>query len=298
MILNWFRKERKGPSKTEKSAVGTENVSSIESTIRTLEKYRELGGDRLMAHFIEANVLLTIAGIRARTEFFINAPIEGVRRSLGALNRLSPQTRIYFQCEVEATSLAGTFATAIYVFNSRGLEHSTQHPPIPEIPRYKAGGTIKASLGVLAWHRAARKSLRKLFTNDETSDRTDTLIEGFTRGYPWIACLDGASFPRGYGFEEEAEKRGIVRVKIPHAHLYGGAMPEFDVKKEHISHPDVIKTQKLWDDFLAQFYDSNWHNKLRTSSEFLDERNIINQDPDSKYSIARLERQGPLAKDW
>ena len=293
MILNWLRRERKKSPETEKTTVGTENVSSIESTIRTLEKYREFGGDRLMAHFIEANIVLTLGGMRAYTEFYIDVPEERVQQELNGLNRLLQQTGIYFECSLEITSLAGTFATCVHIFNLKALEQATKNPPVQKIPQYE---TRKGVRGLRRWQRAAEAALNRL--PNMPSDRAETLVEGLTRGYPWVACLDGASFPRGYGFGEKAKKHGIVRVRIPHAHIYGGAMPEFDVKSEHLSHPGVMRMQKVWDDFLAQFYDSNWHNKLRTSSEFLDERNIINQDPDSEYSIARLERQGPLAKDW
>lgn len=267
-----------------------DSISSPEETAQLYQQYRTRAGDKLTASLIEANVVLTIGGMRPQTEFFVDEPNEQIRATIESLNQHLAETGVFFKCGDEFDAPDGKRTLMVNVVNLKSLEKATLNSPIPELPRYAFQSGVD---GVDEWQNAAEVALNKLVSEGKLPDDVDTLITGFAKGYPWIASLDCASFPPGYGGERE--EHGVADVKIPHAHMYGGALPEFDVKKEHRYHPSVLKTQQQWEGFLKKFYESAWHKQLRTSAEFLIERSK-KREPDIRDSIAESERVGPIAE--
>lgn len=241
---------------------------SFERAIERAQKLYEKLGPRLGAYLVQPNVVLTLAGARGQTEFFIDNPTQ---KDVEQLKKLREETAggdvIFTPSEVRKDRRTPFLGVSVdvrdgYISAFRN-SHLANLPPPPSDADWRS---------LVKWHQDAQASLLEKQKRGEipANMELDHVLIGIEKGYPDVAVMSAMSV---YAIEdkeqrEKAEEK-LLLTDIPHSREYSCAEPNFDYGEEYKNHPDIMKTEKEWGEILSKFYDSEWHKNLAQNSDFI-----------------------------
>jgi hypothetical protein len=237
--------------------------------------------DRIGPHcgslFVEPNVVLTIAGARGHTEFFVEDPQPGDEDDLKGLNEILEPLGMEIP---SACELPNSKMLCVSLENLRGYERVSKLTRIPIFQPYEASSGWS---GWRAWHETVWKnSDRRGLSLD---DHWNT-IAGMTYGYPDRAIRDFNDWLAS------GRKIEVVFSDVPYAKTYRCAQPNFLYRPEHADDPSIRATLETWGAALRDFYDSPWHRAIAQDPEFLAARKIYDTCYEKRMAEVMRKRAG------
>ncbi len=202
---------------------------------------------------VESNVVLTLAGMKGMTEFFIHIKDEGtlqqLTRDLEILNQIDEQ--IHFR-------LAGK------PFRAPATEQNTQMVSLDSLPGIERISKISKLPGVTPFAREEGweglvKWRQKLIQGIEAAEEVGSspkgydVLAGIVRGYPDTAILDFADWIK------TGQVKQLEDSQISGTGIYEEAEPNFDYYPEHANDPGIIAYKEKAGSILQNFYESDWH---------------------------------------
>ena len=167
-----------------------DTIRSPEDTARIYDEILKVGGMRLMANFVEANAVLSIAGARPQTELYIDKPTEEdhVRIALLANIGVSHSLEIQDCGEFDAAS-DGRKTLMVSVTNLESLARASRTTGIKDFPEYKVAS---GSEGARRWAQHASNAIEKAKERGDLPQDTPAapFFGGIEKGYPLVAIMD------------------------------------------------------------------------------------------------------------
>ena len=244
-----------------------DTIRSPEDTARIYDEILKVGGMRLMANFVEANAVLSIAGARPQTELYIDKPTEEdhVRIALLANIGVSHSLEIQDCGEFDAAS-DGRKTLMVSVTNLESLARASRTTGIKDFPEYKVAS---GSEGARRWAQHASNAIEKAKERGDLPQDTPAapFFGGIEKGYPLVAIMDACK-----SYARNKRSSDLSETHILGVDLYGGAYPDFDYAPEHADHPDIVRTVQTWEKVLGDFYGTAWHQALAQHPQFREER--------------------------
>ena len=244
--------EHSFPTELEK-AKGLEVARMVESIFKQVPL-------EVAAHLVDSNVVLTLAGLKGQTEFFIDIPnaaddvkikaaMNGVGQKLNAFN-----SDIYADTEGRIFNAASdqrrTWPVSIY--NLQALEGATANTKLKGIPIFKKSSGMN---GLKQWAENA-------YGNFDSDDLDSEIVVGVIKGYPDQAIVDFIDYLK------TNRKKKVVDSKIPYTGFYSEAQPNYDFYPEHINDPGIAKNIAQSGEILKAFYESPWHKQVASKLSF------------------------------
>lgn len=249
----------------------SERLDSPEKLADFYESVRKKVGVKMAARLVEANNVLTIAGIRPQTEFYISRPTEKDYAELKELSDLCKVYGIYIDTDKgEFTHPRGFPMLAIGIHSFKALEDLPKDFSVFKFPIYNRKTRIE---GLRKWQMEALGAIKAAQEKGSIAKEYDPehIFIGLIKGYPLVAVLDAAAvIARNKILSEELEE-----TRLPSADLYGGARSEFSFAKEHKNHPDIVATVARWERTLQDFYATKWHKRIASNDAFKKARRDI-----------------------
>lgn len=254
------------PSSLIPEPLGTSETSKL------IDELYEKLGPRLGAQLVEANVVLTMAGARGQTEFFIPNPlpqdIEKIEAAAAYLQDkgicLTPNHKIF------KAAIDGTDTLMVNVESLQGYERVSKLIHIPGIEPYHSSTGWE---GLRQWTINCLTALEKAHSEGKIlSDYEDIIhvLVGITKGYPDVAINDMSEWVKN------KRQSPSTYSDIPYVSLYKGAEPNFLYNPDHKDDPSIINTVNQWGNILKDFYSSPWHQQLQKDPVFIQARKAIN----------------------
>lgn len=217
-------------------------------------------------HLVDSNVVLTLAGMKGQTEFFIDVPDESQdERIIQGINELSQKlqsidSNIIMRLEREPFPAAsdGVRTMMVNVLNLSTLEEWIQKTKLCDLPKFDKS---QGFAGFDKW----REDVVEKFGED--SDEQEMGV-GVRKGYPDQAILD---FIDWYNTGREKVKEDA---KILNTGLYDEAQPIYSYYAEHANDPEIVDNENRSSEILAGFYQSQWHKEIAPRLEFKKGRNL------------------------
>ncbi len=221
-------------------------------------------------HLCHSNVVLTLAGMKGQTEFFIpvSTPdtIRLVHEGIKNLNRRSIELGIpvILQGHEKSHHSAsdGREYLMVMVCNLNGVARHSKSCDLPGVDAFNPATGFK---GYQEWCLSTYRSLTVLQAAGNYSKETnlDLIVHGVQKGYPARAILDAAYF---YQAPYEARDNSIITdSRIPFTGIYQEAQPNFFFFKLHTGFPEIRANIEESGRILEGFYMSRWHNDLKFS---------------------------------
>jgi hypothetical protein len=255
----------KVPQRKDTETTIPEPLSGDETANIVSEAY-EIAGPRIGSSFVEANVVLTLAGARGQTEFFIDNPTDEDVRIIEELNKAIEEKGISMQAYEPFIAPDGTNTLMVNVMSLRGLER------VSKLTKIRGFSAFEASAGwdgAREWNSACLTTLEALQADGKLPFSKDDIfhvITGVNKGYPDVAIYDAVDWSSGDRREQ------MAGTDIPHVSLYGGAEPNFDYAPKHEGDPSIQNTVASWGKVLENFYNSSWHRTISKDTQFLQAR--------------------------
>jgi uncharacterized protein len=253
-----------------------EPLSGLETSLIVKEIYDRLG-PRLGTYFVEANIVLTLAGARGFTEFYIDYPRAEDDNALQALNntlephglRVSRGLPIYDG----AVSMVG-------IESLRGFERVSK---LTRFPCYCSPFEARSGWdGLREWSAQAHKRADQ---EGLTKDDMMNITFGVRYGYPDIAIKDFLAWIAS------SRKIPTMDSSIPFVKRYSCAEPNFLFLPDHRGDPTIRATIDLFGTILRDFYGSPWHRERERDPIFLAARRAN----DENFNKERAEYQRRMA---
>jgi len=267
-----------------------EPLSGLETSKIVKEIYDSLG-PRLGSYFVESNVVLTIAGARGHTEFYIDYPRPDDDEKLRSLNGM-----------LEPRGLKISRGTAIHdgTLLMVGIESLKGYERVSKLTAFSFYRPFDASQGwdgLDEWSVELNKRARQEGISD---DDLLNITCGVRYGYPDIAIRDFLSWLAS------SKELKYVTSSIPFAGRYKCAEPNFIFLPEHRNNAAIKSTVDLCGTILRDFYDSPWHREREKDPVFLAARaeNDANREKSLKERVRKAsssvsaessDRTGPKA---
>lgn len=249
-----------------------EPLSGVE-TSEIISQIYGTAGARISPLLVESNIVLTFAGARGHTEFFIRNTIEEDWQRIDEVNKLLEEKGIRMKAH------RNTFDTPrddgqtlmVGVESLRGYERVSRLTNIPGIVPFDASTGWD---GLTAWKQRVRKAVIEgqqsgvIPYPDEY--RTD-ILSGIYKGYPDQAIFDMCDWLM------KDRKPITTESRIPQTEIYGGAQPVFMFYPEHADNPKIREVSNKWNRILEEFYQSPWHTNIKNDASFIYARATINK---------------------
>lgn len=244
-----------GSENLERSRVS--EVLPGERVANIVEQCFEVCPLELREHLVDSNVVLTLAGLKPQTEFFVAVDDEQAEERLrseveqlnSSLDRLKPE--VQFRIAAKPPADQSNKKTRISVYNLNGYERASRVTTIPGIiPFEKRNGWEEWG----KWRRSMKESCNAL-PEDEKRIRV-SLLQGFEKGYPDIANYDFADW-----MKSGKKSIDLQYAPIPFMGLYDEAEPAYYFKPEHANDPSIKANITEAGKILADFYGSDFHKK-------------------------------------
>lgn len=99
-----------------------------------------VAGSRLGAHLVESNIVLTLAGVRGQTEFFITNPTTDDKLKMEELNKvlLSRGISVELDGDTFVSPTSGETTQMVNLESLRGYERGSRLTTIPGVPPFSA----------------------------------------------------------------------------------------------------------------------------------------------------------------
>ena len=218
-------------------------------------------------HLVDSNVVLTLAGFKPQTDFFIelNIPqdrvlVEGQVEGLNAeLKGINPE--IKFQIVgLPFEDSANRLTQMVSVENLLGVERVSKVSKIPGVESFNRAAGWR---GLSKWHK-------KIIENFEFNEKAQTqpfnnrgafmnVLTGLYKGYPDTAIYDFAEW------SPTDRSRKMQGSNIPYAGTYKEDQPNYSFYPEHANNLDIQENIKQAGKILEAFYESDWHKKMSLS---------------------------------
>lgn len=245
---------------------GSYEVLSGERVAGFVERVFSALSPELREHLVDSNVVLTLAGLKPQTEFFVTLENEECRKKIedeveglnASLEAHFPEVKFHLAGEPRVKPRTQEVYQMISVENLHGYERATVSTKIPDIPPYDSKTGWE---GLSKWRKTFFESFDKL-PDDEKKERENQII-GIMKGYPDVAINDFMDWLRS----GEKHLKGMDFAKIPFMGLYQEAEPAYEFKKEHADDPSIVANIKEAGDILRDFYRSEFHQRVAPSLE-------------------------------
>lgn len=244
-----------------------EPLSGIETAEIVSQAYEHVD-PRIGSILVESNVVLTLAGARGFTEFYISDPIPEDFPQINSINKVLARKgmRMRPHDEIFAASSDGQQNRIVGVENLQGYEYSSRLSSIPEVIPFDASS---GWAGLETWWGAVNDAIISVEDfgglNISREHRTN-ILAALRYGYPDQAIFDYCDWLEG------GRKKRKVRAEIPHAWIYKSAQPLFSYYPEHFDDYGICRTIEEWNKILGEFYNSPWHQNIKENPSFLSER--------------------------
>ncbi|MDQ7825156.1 MAG: DNA-binding protein [Candidatus Eremiobacteraeota bacterium] len=228
-------------------------LSGRETSKIVAEIYNRLG-PRLGSYFVEANIVLTLAGARGFTEFFVAYPRPGDDKVLQSLNTMLAPRGLRIG---KGIPLPGCSCMMVGIESLHGFERISRLTGFSVYTPFEASSGWEAlkSWNAQVFKRAQEQGLK--------IDDIQDISSGIRYGYPDIAIKDFLEW------RASSRKIPMVDSDIPFVKRYQCAEPNFSLKPEHRDDPDVKATVSLFGTILKDFYGSPWHRERESDPIFL-----------------------------
>ena len=235
-------------------------------------------GPELGAHLTDSNVVLTVAGLKGDTEFFVEniSSRDDASRIQGAAeeaNRYFRERDVPLSLHVVGEPFqpqVGRSCLMVGMDNHLGIELATKFSRFVGLPIYDK---TTGETGLREWHQAFVVWSREIASRYTTDTRTQmeiesNLLSGVVKGYPDIAVI---------GFTKlllSGRKLELHDTRIIGTGTYKEAQPNFGYLPENVSDPALRHTIELSGIILSEFYASNWHRAIAQNEEFMRHRKL------------------------
>ncbi len=237
-----------------------------------VEELFEKYSPELRSHLVDSNVVLTLAGLKPQTEFFVDVndekgdkELENEIKSLSeAVKQSCPEIRFRIVGKPitqppNSQKALEKRTQMISLENLRGYERQSK---LTEIPGIKPFDADTGWDGWKEWYQNITIEFRKAVNFDQLSPNEQefslSVFSGFRKGYPDFACYDFADWLRN------ERKIKMANSRIPFAGLYDEAQPNYDFRPEHASDPSITKNISMAGKILKEFYGSSFHKKIES----------------------------------
>ncbi|MBL8030052.1 MAG: hypothetical protein JNN11_02290 [Candidatus Doudnabacteria bacterium] len=215
-------------------------------------------------HLVDSNVILTTAGLKAQTEFFVDIKGEedaaGVQVQVNKLNELfkilNPEIKFSMVKKSISPPRRGK-RQMVSIQSLLGAERVSKISKIPGVIPFDKStgwdGFVKWRSSIAKNFGALQETGTKPFVDDEAYTN---VLAGLMKGYPDTAIYDFAEW-----FPTDRSK-GMQDSEIPFTGLYSEAEPNYDFYPEHANNPDIKENIQQAGKILQQFYESDWHKQI------------------------------------
>ena len=242
-------------------------------TAEIISSLYDSAGPRVGAHLVEANSVLTFAGVRGQTEFFIKNPTSEDRESIVKANETVATKGIRIRSVgKDLNDPEGKSILMVNVGSLRGHERVSLLTKLPGVKPFNSGSGWE---GFAKWNSELGRAIdtaqkdRLLPAGKEFSS---DIHSGIHKGYPDQAILDFCDWL------SKGRKPRVIIPDMPLLNLYEGALPLFYFYPEHQYYPNIQSTTQSWNRVLEDFYSSNWHEDIKNNPEFIRARQEIDGD--------------------
>ena len=228
-----------------------------EQTAEIIGKLYDKLGPESGEALVEPNLVLTIAGARGHTEFFVDFPEAGDIEKFMALNEVLKGTPIKIKCNKFQDGLL-----AVSFENLKGYERISRLTKLEGITPFFAGEGWE---GLEKWRKGCLENLEKSGKFPSEKNRM-IVMSGIRYGYPDQAVRDFIDWIN------TGRKKYLADSDIPYSSLYSCAEPNFTYYPESEDDEGIRSTVALWGKILREFYGTPFCRNLETNPDFIKAR--------------------------
>lgn len=275
MIIDMIESQQIHPEDTLESSTALripETLSSDEIVALVSEMY-SIAGPRIGAILVEANNILTFAGARGQTEFFIDNPTLEDTAAIAQLSVVMRPKGLFLEADDVMERPGRDPFLMVNVQSLRGFERVSRLTQIPGIHPFDLNRGLE---GIDQWEKETMQSLEEEqlrgnipYPKTELQD----ILTGVTKGYPDQAIYDATEW---WGVNDRTTP--IADSDIAWVSKYGGAEPDFLFHPDHANDPSIRETIDKWGEILRTFYEHPWHQDLIKDPDFIAARLIMQND--------------------
>lgn len=249
-----------------------EPLNSVELVALVSEMY-SIAGPRIGAILVEANNVLTIAGARGQTDFFIDNPTSEDTDVIERISAAMSSKGVWLIAdEVMERSGKDPFLM-VSIQSARGYERVSRLTQIPGIHPFDSTGGLE---GIDEWKHKTFQNLEEEWLNGNIpypKAELRDILAGVRKGYPDRAIYDATQW---WGVNDK--KTPIAASDIKWVSKYGGAVPNFHFHPDHANDPSIQETIEKWGEILRSFYEHPWHQELSKDPDFIAARLAMKND--------------------
>jgi len=257
----FFGRLRKKETKIPESLTGQEVASMVE------ECYEQLPislGSRL----VDSNVVLTLAGFKPMTEFFIpvltDEVLEEIKQGIEKANTFFKKMGIklaHVGKPFNKPTGAKERTQMVSIASLLGSERISKTTQMPGISHFDHRNGFE---GLRDWHNRTWDELEQNQAQNKIPPEyaLQGIVAGINRGYPDRAILDFADWIAN------GRTRKMQDSNIPHTGTYQEAQPNYDFYPEHADNPAIRQNIDQAGKILADFYQSSWHQRISQEQSF------------------------------
>lgn len=224
---------------------------------------------------VESNIVLTLAGLKGATEFFIplrqDMDEQTIDKEISILNSLLEERGINFdKAGKPFMTKEGLEKQMVGIINLRGLERVSKMTNIPGVEEFDSNQGFS---GEESWRLKTINNLKKNQLSGLVPYKDKRVVGnifgGLERGYPDVAIMDFVDWI------EHGRKKEISNSNISLVGTYVEAEPNYSFYSEHTDDDSVQKNIKQAELILKGFYQSSWHIKRTKSLKFREARRKV-----------------------
>jgi hypothetical protein len=262
------------PQNHSETQVGSPDLPEIliaDETATVISNLYQVAGLKIGSLLVDSNIVLTVAGARGQTEFFINQPNVDDLETIEKLNEqlLPLGMKIFKNGEIDKRPRDGSEYQMVNLQNLKGFERVSKLTKIPGITPFDASTGWD---GYEKWHWETFSRLKKMSAAGKLpfpETEVHHVIGGIDKGYPDQAIYDAVEWSGKYN-----RNSPIKETEIPYVSLYGGTEPNFLFHPDHADDPGIKQTVVQWGEILKNFYASAWHQKIKQDPQFITARKL------------------------
>lgn len=242
-----------------------------ETAVDAISNVDQKAGSDLIPYLVEPNVVLTLAGERGQTEFFIDSTDPKYEKAITAANEVLAEKGIYIHDGGVHIGANGKESRIVGVYSAEGLHKTSSETEIPGIEEFDASAGFDVER-YKSWCFNSVEGVKAAQAEGRVPGGlgAEHIVVGVDKGYPDKAILGYAEHPDDY--------ENMTSSNVEYADYYQCAEPNYDYPKSLESDPDIIGQQKRWGETLKSFYNSEWHKVKSATEEFKQTRAEIDKE--------------------
>lgn len=262
----------KQPVNVESTSLSAPEPLTAPETTQIISSMYDIAGPRVGSFLVEANNVLTIAGARGQTEFYIFSPIEEDQAAVSRLDNTFKSQGISFSTTKVIKRQDKPDFIIVNLESLKGFERVSKTTKIPGVIPYdsKSGWDGLKEWEYKVWGNLVAEQEKGTipFPLDEIAD----IFTGIKKGYPDQAIYDATEW---WGLNDR--KTPIEDTHIPYVKKYRGAEPNFAYRPDHAHDPSIQATVQSWGKILEDFYNQPWHKTVSEDQNFVNMRKLIDE---------------------